>query len=362
MEKGIIEKRMSGLDLVRVLATIFVVAVHFFMNSGFYNIRFVGKRMFVATFFRWLFYICCPLFMILTGYLNSNKKIEKKFYRKIIPILLSYLFICIVALIFRMTFLDEKIKLFSAIIKIFSFEAVGYAWYVEMYIGLFLLIPFLNILYGALKDKKTKLILIVTLLLINSLPPLCNVISINNIKLNIFPDWWVNLYPLVYYYIGCFIKEYKPLKNKKILLGTILVVLLLIETSLSYVFSHIYSSNFSRGFLGGYNCIFTIAISVTFFLLFYDIDINSKIANKCLSNISRLSLEIYLFSYIADKIVYKYFNTFVSKPIEYLRYSLIVVLLSFSIALILSIIKDLIFKIISFTINKINNTKQVNTH
>lgn len=344
--------RKIGLDLVRVLATLFVVSVHFFMNSGFYGIKFAGKKMFVAGAFRWLFYICCPLFMILTGYLNSNKKCEKSFYKKIIPIISSYIFICIAALLFRIFYLNEKISLFAAIIKIFSFEAVGYAWYVEMYIGLFLLIPFLNVLYNSLKDKKNKLILIATLLLITSLPPLTNVLTINNIKLNIFPDWWVNIYPFVYYFIGCFIKEYAPLKNKKMKLFGLLTMLLLLETGLSYVFSIIYTPNFSRGFLGGYNCLLTIIISTLFFLLFYDVDIKSKYIKQPLAFISNLSLEIYLFSYISDKLVYGYFNTIINKPIEYLKYSVLVVFLSFALAILFASIKYLFFSLSAYILKK----------
>ena len=35
-----------------------------------------------------------------------------------------------------------------------------------------------------------------------------------NIKYNLIPDWWINIYPLTYYFIGCYLKEYQ-IKMKK---------------------------------------------------------------------------------------------------------------------------------------------------
>ena len=39
-------------------------------------------------------------------------------------------------------------NIINSIIYIFNFTACPNAWYLEMYIGLFLLIPFLNIIYN----------------------------------------------------------------------------------------------------------------------------------------------------------------------------------------------------------------------
>lgn len=42
----------------------------------------------------------------------------------------------------------------SVIFGILDFTGVAYAWYTNMYIGLFLIIPFLNNAYMSLKSKK----------------------------------------------------------------------------------------------------------------------------------------------------------------------------------------------------------------
>ena len=52
---------------------------------------------------------------------------------------------------------------------VFDYTTANYAWYIEMYIGLFLLIPFLNLAYNNLPSRKSKLVLLVTLIGLTSL-------------------------------------------------------------------------------------------------------------------------------------------------------------------------------------------------
>ena len=104
---------------------------------------------------------------------------------------------------FRLFYLNEDISKLKLLLGIFNFTADEYAWYIEMYIGLFLLIPFLNIMYEGLKTKKNKQYLILTLLIMVSISPIINFITVRNVKLEIIPNWWNSIYPLVYYFIGC---------------------------------------------------------------------------------------------------------------------------------------------------------------
>ena len=42
----------------------------------------------------------------------------------------------------------------DVVMRIFSFSTIPYGWYVEMWIGLFLMVPFLNILWWNCPSKK----------------------------------------------------------------------------------------------------------------------------------------------------------------------------------------------------------------
>ena len=64
--------RNIGADIIRCLAFMSVVCVHFFVRTGYYDHTFVGEKMFLMTFVRSFFIICVPLYMTLSGYLSRN--------------------------------------------------------------------------------------------------------------------------------------------------------------------------------------------------------------------------------------------------------------------------------------------------
>lgn len=333
------KKRFFGLDLIRVFAAFSVVAVHFFLNTDYYKTPMQGKMMFVLTIFRWIFFLSVPLFLLLTGYLQSNKKLEKKYYKGIIRILISYFFISIIAFLFRRYYLHQDTRILESIVNIFNFKTISISWYIEMYIGLFLLIPFLNILYHGLETKEKKRWLILTLLLITSFSPVINLLKFRGVTMEIIPDWWNNIYPLTYYFIGAYIKEYQihlP-KLKGILLFT---GILLVEVIATYVYAH--HQYFSWAFFGGYNCIVSVILATILFLLIYQKECKWKKVNSFIALLSEISLDIYLFSWISDQLVYANFTTIRKECL----YSIIYILASFGLATIFALLKKLLFYII----------------
>lgn len=209
-----IKERNSALDLIRTLAILFVITVHSFKFLGYYNVVFIDKSLYLYTAIRWVAYTCVPLFLLLTGYLQNKKKPEKKYYKSLYRILESYICIAVCAIIFKIYYLKQPMTIANAIISIFNFNAIDYAWYVEMYIGLFLLIPFLNIIYNKLEEEKRKKGLIATFLIITALTLLIKSIKIGDFSIKTAPEYLENIYPITYYFIGAYISEYKPKINK----------------------------------------------------------------------------------------------------------------------------------------------------
>ena len=201
------KNRNINIDLVKCVAVFCVISVHFFLNNGFYDKEVVNLNMYLGVFFRTLFMICVPLFLITTGYLMNNKKISKKYYLGINRVLIIYLLDAIMYLGYQTLYYKESFSLKHIIKCILNFD-IGYSWYIEMYLGLFMLIPFINLIYNNLNSKKEKQLLILTMLALTSFQ------GIFNIKYNLIPDWWINIYPLTYYFIGCYLKEYQ-IKMKK---------------------------------------------------------------------------------------------------------------------------------------------------
>ena len=84
-----IKVRNPALDIIRCFAFLFVVCVHFFMNTEFYYEKVSGFPMYVMMVMRSLFIICVPLYLLLTGYLMSGKKLTLSYYGKISKQVLS---------------------------------------------------------------------------------------------------------------------------------------------------------------------------------------------------------------------------------------------------------------------------------
>lgn len=196
-------KRDTRLDLIRALAAFLVVSVHFFLNNGYYQTAMAGERMLVMSMMRMAFMTCVPLFLLLTGYLCCRKALTPRYYLGLARVLLTYALCAIVCLGARSAG-GEELSLGRRVKSLLDFSAAPYGWYIEMYIGLFLLIPFLNILWSALETRAKRRALVGTLLALTTLPALAN------LRWSLLPDWWTNLYPLAYYFLGAYFAEYEP--------------------------------------------------------------------------------------------------------------------------------------------------------
>lgn len=149
-------KRNLNLDLVRCVAIFFVISVHFLLNTSFYSTVVNGKNMFLLVVLRVIFMSCVPLFMILTGYLMNKKEPTKEYYKKISKVAVTYVICSLLCILFRMVYKCESFSFPGVISSILNFSGCRYAWYIEMYLGFYIIIPFLNKAYNGCKDKKEK--------------------------------------------------------------------------------------------------------------------------------------------------------------------------------------------------------------
>lgn len=141
MDKNI-KMRNPAADVIRCLACYLVVSVLFFANGGAYSVDIHGKRMYVMIMIRCTSIICVPLFLILSGYLMNKVSLSRLYYIKRIKIIVVYILASIMCEIYNVIYLHQNRTLLDCIKGILAFESAKYSWYVEMYIGLALLIPF----------------------------------------------------------------------------------------------------------------------------------------------------------------------------------------------------------------------------
>ena len=279
------QNREPGIDLIRCLGLLFVTGVHSFVYNGFYDEPQTGLLIFGADCFRWLFFSCNGIFMLMTGYLKSDKPFNAGYYRGLLPILTGYLLTCVISFPVRQ-FLLGDVHTFSAWVeKMMGFD--NYAWYVEMYIGLLLISPVFNIAISALKEKKQLLWLAGIMLVMTALPSVTTE--------TLLPEHWQGVYPLTYYVLGAVIKRFYPKTNPFAALG----VAALTVMWLGYASVRSTDSVFDDGFPQGYGGFFVTMTVVAVFLAFYRVKPGPRIS-RFLSFISGGVFEGYILSRLFD--------------------------------------------------------------
>ena len=307
-------KRYPGVDLIRIFAFFCLVSLHFFLNNDYYYETIRGERMYIMTLMRSFFIVCVPLFMTLTGYLLNGKKMERAYYKRISKIIITYLLASILCIVYSVFRLKQELSVKDAILNILNFTAAPYSWYVEMYLGMYLLIPLLNIVYHAMPSQKAKLWLIFTFIILTVIPSSLNIYDLRSFGWlsqpsstaeynKLFPSFWTFLYPITYYYIGSYLKEYGFKINRLLNIGLILFLTIFSGTN---SFWRSYQANFVWGFWCGYGSPLVMSLAVLVFVFFININY-TKLPNclvKFLHNVSVLCLGAYLVSWIFDSELY----------------------------------------------------------
>lgn len=294
------KQRTYGIDLARTVAICFVLAVHSFLYNGFYDQPLQGISMAVGMILRMAFISAVPLFLILTGFLCINRRWSKGYYRKLLPVLLVYLLASIVCILVRKFWVGEAISFLGFFRRILDFSGAPYGWYVEMYIGLFLIMPFLNAGWGALDDRKKK-VLVITLAAMTALPPLINQVY------QIVPEWWTGIYPLTYYFLGAWLREH-PIQAKRrwLFLGWIGIAALV---GMVYYVQHQIMRPGEVFYSWDYNyraSLPTLLQSVCLFSCLQQFDGSRTPApvKWCVNRIAKITLPIHLISYVTDILIY----------------------------------------------------------
>ena len=303
------KKRLIGLDIVRTAAILFVITLHATSLSGVFDGE---KNLFwgICLYLRQLCMACVPLFLILSGYLQKNKKLSASYYFGVIPLYLSYAVIsalCMLAYAVQ-GYMNGNMDLtfVTAIYKMLDFSANGYAWYFEMFLGLFLLIPFLNALYGAIETKGGKITLIGTLVFLTLISDTISGFApyyagTSSVTLNILPDFFKTLYPVTYYFIGSYIAEFKPeLKGVKKLLALCAPI---IPAGIIAAYSYA-RGGYAWYMFNGFQTLTVAFTAVCVFLALYDVDLDFAPLKNVFSFISKNTFEMYLFSYLWDNLFY----------------------------------------------------------
>lgn len=290
------KKRNLNLDLIRCLALVLVPCMHAMDNTGLYTIQLTTAGDILMMVLRILFTDCIPLYILLTGFLCNRKELSARYYLGYVRVYLTYLLCCIPCLFLEYYHKHSLTGIRDMIGSVINFYCNGYTWYIQMYTGLFFMIPFLNMMYHGCSGKKQKQILIFTFFALSILP------SLLNTYVQLYSLWWSKLYPICYYFTGAYLSEYMP-KVEPAKAGGMLLGFLGLYSLFFYFNSHgdgsalmdVYQTNWAVYLLG----------ILTFIFLY-----NLRLAHlphwlsALITKISDLTLTIYLLTWIPDGITY----------------------------------------------------------
>ncbi len=306
----------SGPDIIRVTAILFVIAGHFlFLHTPFRQIPVTNINLLLQSVCMSIFYVSVPLFIILTGYFNSYKSykdISFKTYKPLGKVIGAYLVYAVISVLYKELHLGEHHSVREYVLMLFNYTISPYCWYIELYISLFMFMPFINILMNSLGTKRNHLMFVAACLFCGFMPML-----FNRAGVQVFPQLFSIVPSIIgYYAIGFYIAVHRPQFNKWLLTGVILAL-----GSLDGIVAYLTHGKFV--FVGGnIYSLYYAAIATAIFLLFYNIDVHSKALKKA----SLYTLDVYLCCWIFDSLYYPWFKShFYRTQEQFFLYILIIV-------------------------------------
>lgn len=293
------KERSPGLDLVRTAAILCVLVTHAISYTGVMSTPHTAPAFGVYLVMRFAAMAGVPLFLLLSGYLCCEKRLSRSYYGGVFSVILSYGVIAAAAVILSSVSGAQKYTVWEGVRGILNFTAHGYAWYVEMYLGLFLLIPFLNLIFEGLQNARARQILILSLSFLTFLPPTLESFRVGGVALDILPDYWRAIYPLTYYFIGAYIRKHPP-RLSRLARWVLAAIATALPCVLCYIFT-VRDGSYAWYMMNGFASATAALSGVAYFLLLYDLPVQGKPLRFILTEISVCSFEMYLFSYLTDQ-------------------------------------------------------------
>jgi len=296
-------QRKSNFELMRIISMIFIVLGHTLSWGGITDKTYGIVRLLIYFIYS-IIVVHVNSYVLLTGYYQSKSKFRISKIVKLVCLMLFYriFFYCLAIVCGCKQYFGFSDFIFNLLpLSNFSY------WFLNVYIILYALSPFLNILICKINRKKYLFLLVMMFIFCSILP---------RITLEEFFDnsGGYSLVQFIYMYlIGAFFRKYPinfsirmfgkkiNLKNKTFLF----LVMYLVLASVKYLLNYIgYRLTFYDGILNiigskmvySFDCLIyddplVIFQSVFYFLFFYSLEIRSKLINI----LAKASNEVYLF-------------------------------------------------------------------
>ena len=345
--------RNSNYELMRIVSMFLIVLCHI-INHG----HVLGncsnpclKIIFQVIFFFTLVHV--NSFVLLTGYYQSKSTFKQSKLWSIINVNWFYRIVIILFLILVGLFSEDKAVIVTEILPI----NISEYWFVQCYILLYCISPFINSFINGLNKRNYQRLLVVLFVILSIIPTFTGNNFLNNNG--------YTLYHFIYLYlIGAYFKKYplnecylfKNMSNNMHQVSLLFIFFFCLIANLFsfYFFSTILNYNSITKEFAGYFVNFSVFYSnpliiiqsIAYFLFFGTFVIKSKFINKCAS----LTLGVYLIhdnSFIRCYL-YKFLkiSDVTIKSYKFIVYVFCVALLIYVVCSFIEFIRQVLFKFV----------------
>lgn len=315
------DKRIYGLDYLKIILMIMICILHILNQGG--MLESIPNNSYLYYIYYFIEIICINAvncYVIISGYLNLNKKIK---FTKLIPIWLQVLFYSVIVsyilYLLRLTNLDIRFyKQFMPITnKVY--------WFATAYFALYLIMPYINKMIKSLTIKESKTLLIIILIL-SIIEYFSNILYLN--------AGYSFIWLTMLYTIGTILRKTNILKKIK---THNLLIIFIINCIISLIIMKITNKT---TIILNYNSPINTINSIILVTIFTRINKKHNIYI-----ISKYSLGVYLFqcNYIIWDMLYKKYS--INNNILTLIKATLTL---FFIGLIIDYIRDKLFKLLKF--------------
>lgn len=285
-------KRLYGLDFLKIIAMIFIVGLHFnYRTDALTSFAFTDGRFYPTSISEAIFYVSVDCFVMVTGYFDILKK--KINVKRLVHLLFAVWFYSWAGLLVGLM-AGVRPSLNQLLMCALPFTTEHY-WFIDVYLILSLLTPFINKVIADVDQKGFKNILLVSLIVFSILPsfmPFASEIFSLNGGANIV--WFVILY-----LIGGYLRLYNPFErvsSKKLILGftglsfITFTVKLAAQMMAAFLFA---GKHIGGGLLYHHNSITIIAAAVLLFVVMQRLNMGD-ITGRKISAVAACTFGVYL--------------------------------------------------------------------
>lgn len=258
--------RQSNFELLRILSMLMIVGLHYFngnMGGALKQQNPSDYNYYVTYFFESMLIVGVNCFVLITGFFQISKKF-------ILPFKIFYLLILMIfyGLLFYFIAVYLGWKTFSASGMLMNAIPIldGSSWFIQSFIILYCLIPFLNIGLNNMRKNIFKSYLVLMLLLFSVYPSFLPSPPVTDRGYGIIT--FVLLYSL-----GAYIRKFYEINKTKYFYFNCYILCGFTTFAFSLIDAHIFPGYVS--IVWGYNFIFNILGSLFLFLFFSKLNITS---------------------------------------------------------------------------------------